>query len=45
MANDNHFLGEFILENVEKAPKGEMKFEVIFDISADSILKVSAKDI
>ena len=22
MANDNHFLGEFILENVEKAPKG-----------------------
>ena len=44
IAKDNHFLGKFLLDKIEPAPQGEMSFEVIFDISEDSILTVSAKD-
>jgi molecular chaperone DnaK (HSP70) len=44
MAKDNHKLGEFFLGNIEPAPKGEMSFDTIFDISADGILKVTAID-
>jgi len=45
LANDNHKLGEFYITNIDPAPAGKMKFEIIFDITADSILKVSAKDL
>ena len=44
MAKDNHKIGEFIVDKVEPAPKGDMKFNVTFDISADGIMKVSAVD-
>ena len=32
MADDNHKLGEFELHGLEKAPKGEVKVDVVFDI-------------
>ena len=44
MSADNHNLGNFTLNNIEKAPKGEANFEVIFAIDANGILNVSAKD-
>jgi molecular chaperone DnaK (HSP70) len=44
MSADNHKLGNFSLCNIEKAPKGETNFEVIFTIDANGILNVSAKD-
>ena len=44
MSADNHKLGNFTLSNIEKAPKGEANFEVIFAIDANGILNVSAKD-
>lgn len=44
MANDNKKLGKFILEGLMAAPRGIPKIEVTFDLSADGILSVSAKD-
>jgi molecular chaperone DnaK (HSP70) len=44
MSVDNHKLGEFILSNLEKAPKGEVTMEATFTIDANGILNVSAKD-
>ena len=41
---DNHFLGKFSLENIRKAPKGEVKVEVTFELDVDSILKVSGEE-
>jgi molecular chaperone DnaK (HSP70) len=32
MADDNHKLGEFELDGLEQAPKGEVKFDVTFNI-------------
>lgn len=42
--SSNHKLGEFQIEGIERARKGEPKVEVTFAVSADSILSVSAKD-
>ncbi len=40
----NRLLGEFNLEGIRQAPRGEPQIEVTFDIDANGILKVSAKD-
>lgn len=44
MAEDNKTLGRFILDGIPPAPRGVPKIEVTFDIDADGILNVSAKD-
>ncbi len=44
MAADNKPLGRFILDGIPPAPRGVPQVEVIFDIDANGILKVSAKD-
>ena len=44
MANDNKSLGRFILDGIPPAPRGVPQVEVTFDINADGILDVSAKD-
>ena len=43
-ASDNRVLGRFRLENIRPAPRGEAQVEVTFDIDANGILNVSAKD-
>ncbi|MBK8978135.1 MAG: molecular chaperone DnaK [Planctomycetes bacterium] len=43
-ANDNRTLGRFKLEGIEPAPRGMPQIEVTFDIDANGILNVSAKD-
>lgn len=43
-AMDNKSLGRFILDGIPPAPRGMPQIEVAFDIDADGILKVSAKD-
>jgi molecular chaperone DnaK len=43
-AKFNKSLGEFNLEGIAPAPRGVPKVEVIFDIDADGILHVTAKD-
>lgn len=45
MANDNKLLGNFRLEGLPMAPRGVPKIEVSFDIDANGILNVSAKDV
>ena len=45
MAEDNRWLGDFRLDNIPMAPKGVPKIEVAFDIDANGILNVSAKDL
>ena len=44
MAADNKLLGEFNLEGIAPAPRGLPQIEVTFDIDANGILHVSAKD-
>jgi molecular chaperone DnaK len=44
MAADNRLLGRFNLEGIDPAPRGMPKIEVAFDIDANGILNVSAKD-
>ncbi len=44
MAKDNKSLGRFILEGIPPAPRGVPQIEVIFDIDANGILTVTAKD-
>ena len=44
MASDNKLLGNFILDGIPPAPRGMPQVEVAFDIDADGILHVSAKD-
>ncbi len=44
MAADNKTLGRFILDGIPPAPRGVPQIEVTFDIDADGILHVSAKD-
>jgi molecular chaperone DnaK len=44
MANDNKSLGRFILDGIPPAPRGVPQIEVTFDINADGILNVSARD-
>ncbi len=43
-AGDNRVLGRFRLENIRPAPRGTPHIEVTFDIDANGILNVSAKD-
>ncbi len=45
LAEKNELLGEFILTGLRRAPMGEVEVEVTFDISADGIVSVSAKDV
>jgi len=45
MAGDNRLLGEFDLSGIPPAPRGMPKIEVKFDIDANGILNVSAKDL
>jgi len=44
MAADNKSLGRFILDGIPPAPRGVPQIEVTFDIDANGILKVTAKD-
>merc|ERR1712022_94373 len=44
MAADNKLLGQFDLVGIPPAPRGVPQIEVSFDIDADGILNVSAKD-
>ena len=44
-AIDNHLLGEFNLEGIPAAPRGVPQIEVTFDIDANGIVHVSAKDL
>jgi molecular chaperone DnaK len=44
MANDNRSLGKFVLTGILPAPRGLPQVEVIFDIDANGILTVTAKD-
>jgi len=44
MASDNKLLGQFNLENIPPAPRGMPQIEVTFDIDANGIVNVSAKD-
>lgn len=44
MASDNRSLGRFILDGIPPAPRGIPQIEVAFDIDANGILNVSAKD-
>lgn len=45
MARDNKAIGRFKLKGIRRAPAGVPQIEVTFDIDADGILKVSAKDL
>ena len=45
MASDNRTLGRFHLDGIPPAPRGIPKIEVTFDIDANGILHVSAKDV
>ena len=44
MANDNKLLGNFDLQGIPPAPRGVPQIEVTFDIDANGIVSVSAKD-
>ena len=45
MAADNKTIGNFQLKGIKRAPAGTPQIEVTFDIDANGILKVSAKDL
>jgi molecular chaperone DnaK len=45
MCADNRLLGQFNLEGIPPAPRGVPQIEVKFDIDANGILKVAAKDL
>ena len=45
MFNDNKLLGQFDLTDIPPAPRGTPKIEVTFDLDANGILNVSAKDL
>ena len=44
-AEENEMLGEFILTGLRRAPAGQVEVEVSFEINADGIVSVHAKDI
>ncbi|GHD62832.1 chaperone protein DnaK [Streptomyces mirabilis] len=44
MAADNRVLGRFQLKDIRPAPRGEPQVEVVFDIDANGILNVTARD-
>jgi molecular chaperone DnaK len=45
LSTDNELLGEFMLTGLRAAPRGGVDIDVIFDISADGIVSVSAMDV
>jgi molecular chaperone DnaK len=45
IAAENDLLGEFVLAGIRPAPKGEPEIEVSFDIDANGIVSVSARDL
>ena len=45
MAKDNNTIGKFRLTGIKRAPQGVPQIEVAFDIDANGILKVSARDL
>ncbi len=45
MANDNKKIGQFVLDGIPPASRGEPKIEVTFDLDANGILSVTAKDL
>ena len=45
MASDNKTIGKFHLDGIPPAPRGVPQIEVTFDLDANGILKVSAKDL
>jgi len=44
MANDNRTLGKFIIDGIPPAPRGIPQVEVTFDVDANGIVNVTAKD-
>src|SRR5690625_7715982 len=44
MAKDNRTVGRFILDGIPPAPRGTPQIEVTFDMDANGILNVHAKD-
>jgi molecular chaperone DnaK len=44
-ANENDLLGEFILSGIRAAPKGDPEIDVAFDIDANGIVSVAARDL
>lgn len=44
MAQDNKLLGDFVLDGIPNAPKGVPQIEITFDMNANGILQVTAKD-
>ncbi len=44
MASDNKSLGRFILDGIPPAPRGMPQVEVVFDVDANGVLNVIAKD-
>ena len=44
-AEENELLGEFILTGLRRAPKGQVEIEVTFEINADGIVSIRAKDL
>lgn len=44
LVSDNKLIGKFKLTDIPPLPKGQPQIEVMFDIDADGIIKVSAKD-
>ena len=45
LAEENELLGEFVLEGLREARRGEVKIQVNFEISADGILSVAATNL
>jgi molecular chaperone DnaK len=45
MAGDNELLGEFVLNGLREAARGDVKVEVTFDINSEGIVAVSGKDL
>ena len=44
-ADENELLGEFLLEGLRRANRGELRIEVKFEISVDGMVSVSARDL
>ena len=44
LAHQNELLGEFVLSGLREAPRGVVEIEVTFDINAEGIVSVSARD-
>ncbi len=43
--NNNFFIKELLIDNIEKAPAGEVKFEMILNIDVNSCLSIEIKDL